>query len=69
MESLGLECTELKVAWENCFQKWYVQKFLKGSVEDDCKVLFDKYQTCLSHSLKAHKVDLLLMQQQEKSYK
>jgi TRIAP1/MDM35 family protein len=48
MESIGKECTELKHKYEECFNKWYSEKFLKGQLADTpCQDLFDNYRACL----------------------
>ena len=50
MESIGGKaCTELKLKYEDCFNKWYSQKFLKGDLADNspCQDLFDEYKACI----------------------
>lgn len=47
MESIGPECTELKQKYEQCFNKWYAEGFLRGDREDVCAPLFLEYKKCL----------------------
>ncbi|KAJ1985673.1 Mitochondrial distribution and morphology protein 35 [Dimargaris cristalligena] len=52
MESVGKECTQLKHQYEECFNKWYTEKFLKGDHSPDCQDLFNKYRSCVFKTLK-----------------
>ncbi|KAJ1926346.1 Mitochondrial distribution and morphology protein 35 [Tieghemiomyces parasiticus] len=52
MESVGKECTELKHQYEDCFNKWYLEKYLKGDYTPACQDLFDKYRACVLKTLK-----------------
>ncbi|RUS22683.1 hypothetical protein BC937DRAFT_87824 [Endogone sp. FLAS-F59071] len=45
--SIGANCTELKARYDNCFHKWYSEKFLKGSMETECEDLFKEYKACV----------------------
>jgi hypothetical protein len=47
MSSIATECTELKKEYESCFNQWYSEKFLKGSVEMDCEDIFRLYRACV----------------------
>ena len=47
MNSIGQECQELKEAYDNCFNKWFSEQFLKGKKKDPCKELFGVYQSCV----------------------
>ena len=48
MESIGKQCTKLKKEYDECFQKWYTSKFLKGDINDDeCKLKFINYKDCV----------------------
>lgn len=60
MDSIAPECTELKLAYESCFNSWYEEKFLKGKKDNDCKPLFLKYRNCLERTLKEKNIDVLL---------
>lgn len=47
MNSVGEDCIELKKMYEECFNKWFAEKFLKGSIEDTCAPQFRVYQECV----------------------
>lgn len=58
MNSVGEECGELKKAYEECFNKWFSEKFLKGVTEDACAPLFRVYQQCVKKAIKEKKLNL-----------
>ncbi len=67
MESIGKECTELKNKYEDCFNKWYSEEFLRGRIESNpCKYLFDDYRACILVALKERKLEHLIKSQKEK---
>ncbi|KAI8977145.1 hypothetical protein BDF20DRAFT_873251 [Mycotypha africana] len=45
--SIGVNCTELKKKYDNCFNKWYSEKFLKGDTTPECEELFKDYRACV----------------------
>lgn len=48
MNSVGEACTELKREYDQCFNRWFAEKFLKGdSADDPCGQLFKRYQLCV----------------------
>ena len=47
MNSVGKECQELKHAYDECFNKWFAESFLKGKKDDPCSELFKAYQACV----------------------
>ena len=48
MASLSPECTALKKEYDDCFNKWYAEKFLRGDVSSaDCQDLFKRYRACV----------------------
>lgn len=48
MNSVGEACTELKREYDQCFNRWFAEKFLKGeSGGDPCGQLFKRYQLCV----------------------
>lgn len=57
MNSISSECQELKEKYDNCFNKWFKEKFLKGSTHDACHELFKKYQKCIMKGIKEHGID------------
>ena len=54
MDSISDKCTELKQAYDSCFNKWLQEKFLQGDNDHDsaCGDLFSKYQVCLRQAIK-----------------
>ena len=50
MNSVGEGCNDLKKAYEECFNKWFADKFLKGHKDDPCGPLFRVYQDCVKVS-------------------
>ncbi|KAK3084446.1 hypothetical protein FSP39_013678 [Pinctada imbricata] len=47
MNSISAECQELKQKYDECFNKWFSEKFLKGITKDDCKDLYNVYTACV----------------------
>ena len=49
MNSLDEECTPLKTKYDECFNAWFRESFLKGKAghEEACGELFKAYQGCL----------------------
>lgn len=49
MESLDERCTPQKTKYDECFNSWFRDSFLKGrgNHEEACGRLFADYQTCL----------------------
>ena len=61
MESLDGECTQLKKAYEKCFNSWYSEDFVTGNDRSTpCEALFAEYRSCLDVALRARKIDVLL---------
>lgn len=57
MNSVGEACTELKREYDQCFNRWFAEKFLKGEGggaggEDPCLQLFKRYQLCVQKAIK-----------------
>ena len=50
MESISSECTPLKRTYEQCFHKWFNEKFLKGIEKEECQELLIPYQECVKVS-------------------
>ncbi|KAF2278319.1 UPF0203-domain-containing protein [Westerdykella ornata] len=64
--SLAPECNEVKERYDNCFLKWYSEKYLRGTATtDDCQGLFKQYETCLSKVLKEKGIDNMLKEARE----
>lgn len=50
--SFAPECTDLKTKYDDCFNEWYTEKFLKGkSLQNECTELWDTYITCVNTAL------------------
>ncbi|KAK3803233.1 hypothetical protein RRG08_013816 [Elysia crispata] len=64
MNSVGEECQELKRRYDECFNKWFAEKFLKGQRDDPCQPLFKVYQECVKKALKEKKLDIEQMEVQ-----
>lgn len=48
MNSIGEECTELKKKYDDCFNSWFSERFLKGDHDDSiCAGIFKVYQDCV----------------------
>ncbi|KAG0244228.1 Mitochondrial distribution and morphology protein 35 [Mortierella sp. GBA43] len=58
--SIGEKCTKIKQEYDNCFNSWYSEKFLKGDVSPMCDELFFRYKDCLMKVLEEKKLDTLL---------
>lgn len=51
-QSFAPECTELKKEYDNCFNEWYMEKFLKGnSIENECTKQWYAYTECVNAAL------------------
>lgn len=52
MNSVGEACTDMKREYDQCFNRWFAEKFLKGDGSGDpCTDLFKRYQQCVQVSL------------------
>ena len=58
MNSIGKECNEFKRRYEECFNSWFADKFLKGVKEQDCSQLFAVYQNCVKQAITEQKIEL-----------
>lgn len=59
--SFAPECTEGKNKYDECFNEWYTEKFLKGkSIQNECTELWDDYITCVNAALAKQKVKPML---------
>lgn len=58
MNSIGEECTELKKKYDDCFNSWFSEKFLKGEHDDSmCADIFKIYQECVKNAMKQQNID------------
>ncbi|XP_077288207.1 uncharacterized protein LOC143912735 isoform X2 [Arctopsyche grandis] len=48
MNSIGAECTDLKRQYDECFNSWFSEQFLKGKTDDSaCANIFKHYQNAM----------------------
>ncbi|XP_059049364.1 TP53-regulated inhibitor of apoptosis 1-B-like [Achroia grisella] len=58
MNSIGEECTELKKKYDDCFNTWFSERFLKGNHDDSmCAGIFKIYQECVKNAMKQQNID------------
>ncbi|CAH0691768.1 unnamed protein product [Spodoptera exigua] len=58
MNSIGEECTELKKKYDDCFNSWFSERFLKGDHDDSiCAGIFKVYQDCVKNAMKQQNID------------
>lgn len=51
MNSIGEACTDLKKEYDECFNTWFAEHFLKGNTNDSmCAPMFRVYQQCVKVS-------------------
>ncbi|XP_071742054.1 uncharacterized protein At4g33100 [Rutidosis leptorrhynchoides] len=54
-------CADLRVAYHNCFNRWYSEKFLKGHWDkEECVSEWEKYKDCLSKHLEDKNLSRIL---------
>lgn len=48
MNSIGEACNDLKKEYDECFNTWFAEHFLKGKTNDSmCAPMFRVYQQCV----------------------
>ncbi|KAJ1093370.1 hypothetical protein NDU88_006471 [Pleurodeles waltl] len=53
MNSVGEECTEMKREYDQCFNRWFSERFLRGEGgADPCRDLFRGYRECVQKAIK-----------------
>ncbi|XP_053558026.1 TP53-regulated inhibitor of apoptosis 1 [Bombina bombina] len=53
MNSVGEECTDMKREYDQCFNRWFAENFLKGKGgSDPCTELFRNYRQCVQKAIK-----------------
>lgn len=63
MNSIGAECTDLKHVYDQCFNKWYAQEFLKGDLtQHPCQELFEEYKACVLVTVRGKRLEEQLEQ-------
>nr|XP_039320330.1 TP53-regulated inhibitor of apoptosis 1-like [Saimiri boliviensis boliviensis] len=59
MNSVVEACTEMKHEYNQCFNRWFAEKFLKGdSSRDPCTDLFKRYQQCVQKAIKEKEITI-----------
>ncbi|RDD40712.1 TP53-regulated inhibitor of apoptosis 1-B [Trichoplax sp. H2] len=58
MDSIGNECVSLKKEYDECFNNWYAEKFLKGHYKDSCAELLEKYSACVWKAVKEKNIKI-----------
>lgn len=59
--SFAPECTDLKTKHDDCFNQWYIEKFLKGkSLHNECADVWEDYIACVNSALARHKIKPML---------
>ncbi|KAK7811824.1 hypothetical protein U0070_016896, partial [Myodes glareolus] len=59
MNSVGEACTDMKREYDQCFNRWFAEKFLKGEGSGDpCTDLFKRYQQCVQKAIKEKEIPI-----------
>ncbi|XP_021487465.2 TP53-regulated inhibitor of apoptosis 1 [Meriones unguiculatus] len=59
MNSVGEACTDMKREYDQCFNRWFAEKFLKGDGSGDpCTDLFKRYQQCVQKAIKEKEIPI-----------
>ncbi|XP_065368155.1 TP53-regulated inhibitor of apoptosis 1-like [Calliphora vicina] len=59
MNSLGDDCNELKKKYDECFNLWFSERYLKGDNDDSmCAPIFKVYQECVKKAMQEQKIEL-----------
>lgn len=59
LNSVGEGSTDMKREYDQCFNRWFAEKFLKGdSSGDPCTDLFKRYQQCVQKAIKEKEIPI-----------
>jgi len=59
MGSLSEECNALKTKYDDCFNSWFSEKFLKGDKDlSVCDTYLSAYQECVKAALVKMNIDI-----------
>ncbi|XP_035294086.1 TP53-regulated inhibitor of apoptosis 1-like, partial [Cricetulus griseus] len=59
MTSIREACTDMNREYDQCFNCWFAEKFLKGaSSSDTCTDLFKHYQLCVQKAIKEKEIPI-----------
>ncbi|TPX64120.1 hypothetical protein SpCBS45565_g06085 [Spizellomyces sp. 'palustris'] len=65
MTSISPDCNDLKKQYDDCFNKWYANKFLQGDTTPECEDLFKLYRACIWRAIKEKNLDQLISDAQK----
>ncbi|XP_011308649.1 TP53-regulated inhibitor of apoptosis 1-like isoform X2 [Fopius arisanus] len=52
-------CQELKKNYDECFNNWFTERFMKGHTDDSiCAPLLKVYKECVQKSMKEQNIEL-----------
>nr|CAD7587550.1 unnamed protein product [Timema genevievae] len=52
-------CQEIKTQYDNCFNTWFTERFLKGDHNDEmCEPFLKVYKSCIEKAMKEQHIDL-----------
>ncbi|KAG9511208.1 putative phospholipid-transporting ATPase IIB, partial [Fragariocoptes setiger] len=54
------ECKELKIEYDNCFNTWFADRYLKGDTANACDTTFKTYQATYNSKLMIFEIEPLL---------
>ncbi|KAK9327861.1 hypothetical protein V1520DRAFT_347644 [Lipomyces starkeyi] len=64
--SFAPECNKAKAKYDECFNEWYSEKFLKGKgVYNECEDLWEEYKECLGKALTTRGIHNMLDKSRE----
>lgn len=68
MESIAPECTKFKHQYDQCFNTWFSEKFLKGDTKlpENCDKLFKQYQECIKPKMNAEDLKVIYNDEDKK---
>ncbi|XP_014213112.1 TP53-regulated inhibitor of apoptosis 1-like isoform X2 [Copidosoma floridanum] len=53
------QCKELKKTYDDCFNSWFAERFLKGDTNDStCASLLKVYTECIEKAMKDQQIEL-----------
>ncbi|XP_039117235.1 uncharacterized protein At4g33100 [Dioscorea cayenensis subsp. rotundata] len=62
-------CAQLRAAYNDCFNRWYSEKFAKGQWDKlECVSEWDKYRACLAQHLEDQHLRSLLLEPEASVY-
>ncbi|ODQ63864.1 UPF0203-domain-containing protein [Nadsonia fulvescens var. elongata DSM 6958] len=66
--SFAPQCTEKKKSYDNCFNEWYNEKFLKGvATVNECEDTWREYEECVQSALAEKGIKKMLDQAEKEA--